>query len=140
MAALLLTNAHKMIKKRPGITIVEVLTAAAIFSLAILALFATFSFALRFTQHSKNITVASAVGQQLIEDLRLGGFDSVALNANPSAVAVSELSGGYTKTYVSYYLDNDKIKEVTIKVYWTGRPENQAVTFTTLIGQGGISG
>lgn len=127
-------------RKRAGISIVEVITAAAIFSIAIIGLFATFSFTLRYTQHSRNITVATGAGQEIIEQLRLGGFDNVALNANPTPVTVNNLPGGQSKTYVSYYLGNERIKEVTVKVYWAGRPEALAVTFTTLIGQGGISG
>lgn len=124
----------------PGTTIIEILTAVTIFSMAILVLFGTFSLALRFTQHSRNITVATNAGQELIEQLRLGGFDNVTLNASPTAASVADLPQGFSKTYVSYYLGNDKIKEVTVKVYWTGRTESQAVSFTTLIGQGGISG
>lgn len=127
-------------RKRPGITIVETLMAVTIFAIAILAVLGVFSVSFRYTQHSRNITVATTIGQELVDQLRLGGFDNVALNANPTAVSTSKLPGGFTKTYVSYYQGNDKIKEVTINIYWNGRPEASAITVTTLIGQGGISG
>lgn len=123
-----------------GVTVVETLMAAAVFSLAVLVVLGMFTLSLRYTQHSKNIGVATNVGQELIEQLRLGGFDNVALNANPTAVSTSKLPSGFTKTYVSYYQGNDKIKEVTVKIYWNGRPENMAISLTTLIGQGGIGG
>lgn len=127
-------------KVERGATLIELLAAAAIFSIAILVLFGAFSLALRFTQHSRNISVATNVGQEVIETLRVGGFDGVALNSNPSPVAVPELPQGFTKTYVQYYQGNDKIKQVTVKVYWAQRAEADAITLVTLIGQGGISG
>lgn len=126
--------------KRRGVTVVETLMAATVFSLAVLVVLGMFSLALRATQHSKNIGVATNVGQELIEQLRLGGFDNVALNANPSAISTTKLPGGFTETYVSYYQGNDKIKEVTVKIYWNGRPESMAISLTTLVGQGGIGG
>lgn len=126
--------------KRAGVTVVETLMAVTIFALAILTVFGTFTLAFRSTQHARNITVATNLGQELIEELRLSGFDSIALNSNPAPVATNRLPGGQTKTSVSYYQGNDKIKEVTVAVYWTGRPESLAITLTTLIGRGGIGG
>jgi type II secretory pathway pseudopilin PulG len=126
--------------KRRGATFVEVLTAAAIFSLAIIVLFSTFSLALRYTQYAKNTTIAANVAQEIIEKLRLDGFDNVPLDNAPAAVAVPSLPSGFSKTYVEYFEGNDKIKEVTVNVYWAQRAEANAVTLTTLIGQGGISG
>jgi Tfp pilus assembly protein PilV len=126
--------------KRRGVTVLETLLAATVFTLAVLVVLGTFSLSLRYTQHSRNIGVATNVGQEIIEQLRLGGFDNVTLNASPTAQATSALPSGYTKTYVSYYQGNDKIKEVTVKIYWNGRPESMAISLTTLIGQGGIGG
>lgn len=126
--------------RRPGVTVIETLMAVTIFAIAILSVLGVFSVAFRYTQHSRNITVATTIGQELIDQLRLGGFDNVALNASPAAISTPKLPGGFTKTYVSYYQGNDRIKEVTITIYWNGRPEGSAITATTLIGQGGISG
>ncbi len=126
--------------KRRGVTIIETLMAATIFTVAILAVLGMFSVAFRYTQHSKNITVATNIGQEMADQLRLNGFDSVALNSDPTAVSTTKLPNGFTKTYVTYYQSNNRIKEVAIKIYWNGRPESMAITITTLIGQGGING
>jgi len=128
-----------MTRKR-GATFIELLMAVTIFAVAILALFGTFSLSLRLTGYSKNITVASNTAQEIIDQLRLGGFDNAALNANPTAVAVPKLPRGFSKTYIENYQGNDKIKQVTVKVYWSEQPESKAITLITLIGQGGVSG
>lgn len=126
--------------KRRGATFIEVLTAAAIFSLAIIVLFSTFSLAFRYTQYAKNTSVATNIAQEQIEKLRLGGFDGVTVDSNPIATSIAALPGGFSKIYVEYFQGNDRIKQVTVTVYWAQRPEANAVTLTTLIGQGGISG
>jgi type II secretory pathway pseudopilin PulG len=126
--------------KKPGVTIIEILTAAAVFSVAIIVLLGTFSLTLRHTQHAKNVTVAVSLAQETIERLRLDGYDSLGLSSDPTPTATDKLPGGYVKTYVEFFEDNDKIKEVTVQVYWLDRPEDRAVSLTTLIGQGGVSG
>lgn len=127
-----------MAKKR-GFTIVEIITAAAIFSMAILVIFATYSLTIKLTKEGREISIGSNLAQELIDQARTANFDSLAINANPTAVATSRLPGGFTKTYVSLYQGNEKIKEVRVDVYWTSRPEPRAITVTTLVTQGGTN-
>lgn len=127
-------------KRRKSFTLVEILIATAIFAIAIVTLFGSFSLALKFGQRSREAAIAATIAEEKIESLRLAGFDSVALDSNPTATANSKLSQGYTKTYVEYYQGNTRIKQVTVKVYWQSRPEAIAITLVTLIGQGGIHG
>lgn len=126
--------------KRPGVSLIEVILATAVFSLVIPLLFVSFNLSFKLTGRAQEINIASNVAAKTIETLRQSGFDSIALNSNPTAVAVSELPEGWSKTYVENYQGNDKIKQITVKVYWTGRAESQAITLITLIGQGGING
>ncbi len=126
--------------KRRGMTVMETLVAATVFALAILTVLGMFSLSFRYTQHSRNITAAAQLAQETVDAIRLAGFDNATLNANPPAVATSKLPGGYTKTYVTHYNGNDKIKQITIRVYWQNRPESEAITLVTLLGQGGIAG
>ncbi len=126
--------------KRRGVTVIETLMAVTVFTLAIMSLFGVFSVVFRYTQLSREMSVASNIAQQQVEQLRLGGYDSVPLNSNPSPVPTTLLPNGQIKTYVAYYEGNDRIKQVTIAVYWDNRPESRAIEVVTLIGQGGISG
>jgi hypothetical protein len=116
----------------------EVLIASAIFSVVILLIFGTYQLTIKLTKQGREVSIASNLADQMIDAVRNTPFDNIALNANPTAVATSKLPGGQTKTYVSYYQENDKIKEVRVDVYWDSRAEANAITITTLVSQGGI--
>lgn len=118
---------------------VEVLVAAAIFSLAMLLIFGTYMLTLKLTKTGREISVASNLAEQMIDDIRTTSFENIALNSNPSAVATTKLPGGLTKTYVTLFEDNSKLKEVRIIVYWDGRLEANAIKITTVITQGGLT-
>lgn len=125
--------------KKPGFTIIEVITAAAIFSMSILLIFGAYSLTIKLTKEGREISIGSNLAQELIDGARATPYDSIALNASPTAVATNRLPGGFTKTYVSYYQGNDKIKEVRVEVYWSTRPESRALSLTTLVTQGGTN-
>jgi len=126
--------------KASGFTLIEVLVAVVVFSLGIIALFGSFSLALNTSRNGRDLTTANHLAETKIEQLRLGGFDDIAIDTNPSPTAVGQLAQGQMKVVVDYYNGNTKIKLVTVKIYWQSRPESRAVTLTTLIGQGGIHG
>jgi prepilin-type N-terminal cleavage/methylation domain-containing protein len=125
-------------KQRPGYTLMEVLVSAAIFATAVLLIFGTYQLTLKLTQEGRELAIASGLAEEMIDAVRSQPFDDIAINATPGAVATAKLSSGFTKTYVSLYQGNDKIKEVRVVVYWDSRPESNAVTLTTLVSQGGI--
>ena len=126
-------------KKLSAFSIVEVLVSAAIFSLVILLIFGTYVLTLKLTRDGRETSVASNLVGQMVDAVRATAFDDITLDANPSAVATSKLPGGLTKTYVSLYENNDKIKEIKIDIYWDHREENRAISLTTLITKGGLS-
>ena len=126
-------------KKQSAFSIVEVLVSAAIFSLVILLIFGTYVLTLKLTRDGRETSVASNLVEQMVDAVRATPFDDITLDANPTAVAISKLPGGLTKTYVSLYENNDKIKEIKIDIYWDHREENRAISLTTLITQGGLS-
>ncbi len=119
--------------KKRGYTLIEIITAAAIFSMTILVIFGTYRLTLKLTKEGREISVASNLAQEMIDQARATAFDSLAINANPTAVATSRLPVGFTKTYIEYYDGNNEIKEVTITVYWQGRAEDRAISMTTLV-------
>lgn len=126
-------------KQLSAFSIVEVLVSAAIFSLVILLIFGTYVLTLKLTRDGRETSVASNLVGQMVDAVRATAFDDITLDASPTAVANSKLPGGLTKTYVSLYENNDKIKEIKIDIYWDHREESRAISLTTLITQGGLS-
>ena len=125
-------------QKRPAFSVIEVLVSAAIFSIAILLIFGTYVLTLKLTRDGREISVASNLVEQMIDEVRVQPFDDVAVNTSPSPVVRSKLPGGFSKTYVSLYESNSKIKEIRIEIYWDNREESRAISATTIITQGGL--
>jgi len=125
--------------KKPGYSLIELMLAVSLFALAILTTLGAFNLALKVTKAAREITVATNLAEQIIEQLREKSFSSINLDQNPTAQATTKLPGGFTKTTIDYYEGNDKIKQVTVEVYWESRPEAEAITLITLISQGGIN-
>ncbi len=131
---------RRLLEKKRGDSLIEVLVAIAIFSIVFMLLFGSFSFAVKMTGYARETTVATNLAAQTIDQLRAKGFDYVnGLGAN-SITLLPQLPSGTMETQVATYAGNDKIRQVTIRIYWLNRPQNRAVTLTTLIGQGGIGG
>jgi len=130
-----------MLKRKSwrGFSVIEVLVSAAIFSVVILLIYGTYVLTLKFTRDGREISVASNLAEQMVDDIRATPFENIAVNANPTAVTTSKLPGGFTKTYVSLFENNDKLKEVRVVVYWDNRPESNAISITSMITQGGLS-
>lgn len=125
--------------KKRGYSVIEVLVAAAIFSVVILLIYGTYVLTLKLTRDGREVSVASNLAEKMIDDVRATSFENIALNSNPTPVAASQLPGGFTKTYVSLFESNDKLKEVRVVIYWTNRPESNAIQVTTVITQGGLT-
>lgn len=125
-------------RRRKAFSLVEVLAAAAIFATVMLLVFGTFQLALRLTRQARETTIAVNLAEQMVDSIRSTQFDSITLNATPSAVATSKLPAGFTKTYVSIYGGNARIKEVRVVVYWQTRPESNPISLTTLVSLGGV--
>lgn len=84
--------------------------------------------------------MATDLAETTMENIRSTSFDNLTVNANPTPVSTNLLAGGQVKTYIELYQNNPKIKQVTVKVYWSNRPEAQAITLTTLVTAGGLNG
>lgn len=125
-------------KKKSAFSVIEVLVSAAIFSVVILLIFGTYVLTLKLTRDGRETSVASNLVEQMIDVMRAQPFDDITLDASPTAVTTSKLPGGFTKTYVSLYENNEKIKEARIDIYWDHREESRAISATTLIVQGGL--
>jgi len=126
-----------MTQRRPGTSLIEVLAAAAIFSLAILVVFATINLTLRLNQLAKEDSIAANVAEETIESYRAMSYDSIAPTTS-GQVATSKLPDGWIAVTVSTYQGNDKIKQIQVQVYWRNRPQSRAITLTTLKVSGGI--
>ncbi|HSX42241.1 MAG TPA: type II secretion system protein [Candidatus Saccharimonadales bacterium] len=125
---------------RRAFTLIETLIAIAVFSLGVLILFDGFTLSLRYSRASRDTAVATHAAEQAVEQIRLSGFTALAINTNPSPIAVSGLDQGQQKTFVDLYSGNANIKQVTVEIYYRTRPESQAISLTTLVSQNGIHG
>jgi Tfp pilus assembly protein PilV len=126
-------------KKTAAYSIMEVLIAAAIFSVVILLIYGTYVLTLKLTRDGREVSIASNLAEKMIDDIRATPFEDIALNSNPNPIATSKLPGGQTKTYVALFENNDKLKEVRVVIYWDNRPESNAIEVTSVITQGGLT-
>lgn len=133
-----MVNVAALAKKRSAFSVIEVLVSAAIFSITILLIFGTYVLTLKLTRDGREISVASNLVEQMVNAVRTQPFDDIVLNGSPSPVSTSKLPGGFSKTYVSLFESNDKIKEIRIDVYWDNREESRAISTTTIIVSGGL--
>jgi len=126
------------LRRRNANSLVEVLAAAAVFSVAVLLVFATFNLTLRLNQLAKEDSVAANLAEETIESYRAMSFDAIVAPIATVPVATSRLPDGWLIVTTSYYQDNTKVKQIQVQVYWRNRPQSRAVTATTLKTLGGI--
>lgn len=127
-----------MTKKSSGYTLIEVLLAIVVFTIAILTTLEIFNLSIKVTQTARENTIAANLAEKQIESYRGQPFSQI--NSNSTVTQpVSELPDGTMKTTTSPYQGSNRITQVEVEVYWRNRPESRAIKITTLISLGGIN-
>jgi len=105
-------------KSDRGFTIVEVLIAIAILSIALLGMAGLTMGIMTGNEHSKNLTTATALAQDKMEEIKRLGYDGT---PSTDTIAYDTVSGFplYTrKTFTAVDTPNAGMKTITVTVSW----------------------
>ncbi|MBP8985881.1 MAG: prepilin-type N-terminal cleavage/methylation domain-containing protein [Syntrophobacterales bacterium] len=117
-----------------GFTILEVLVAIFIFVVALLGLVSVTTSVIHGNAYSKQVTTATNLAQDLMEDLKRKGYDHSDVSAGTHNDPGDPLSGIYTRTWS--VVDNNpvtNIKTLTVTVAWSWRGAARNVQLVTYI-------
>lgn len=114
-------------KNQKGFTLVEIMAAIFILTVVLLAIGSLVYSIMRSTTSSKEVTVATTLMQDKMEDLRNTGLSS--LNSGNDTVHMGNID--YLRQWVVAASGN--IRTITVDVNWTSRGSH-TVTMTTLRG------
>lgn len=125
-----------MKEKRKGFSILELATATAIFSVAMIALFGIFYRCIISSRQMYNYQLASGLVQSEIEFLRSLDYSKLKNCKDASfsgpVMDLQKLKGGLGKLTIEDYM-NAHIKKVTASISWSEEKNNKSITMTTLI-------
>lgn len=114
-----------------GVTLLEVLMAMGLVSVALLALSGFATTIMKGASSSQKMTTAVTLAQDKIEDLRRGGYDR-ALMANRSVIEPYDSIVGfpaYKRTALTeIHVPASGMQTVTVEVYWDADDHSIALT------------
>ena len=135
--------------KKTGFSLVEVMVAFAILAGAFMALSSSFPFGSAINKGAENISIASYLAQEKIEDLISSGYDNIATGTTESKHRLSddannylyfyqrEASADYVDAVLAVSAADTGIKKISTTVYYrdpAGKTEKN-YNITTLITQ-----
>jgi type IV pilus modification protein PilV len=115
-----------------GFTLIEVLVAMVVLATGLLGVAGLTIGIIKGNLYSRNVTSATIVAEQMIENVHRVGYSSSDTLAGTSEVSM----GGTTYTRVTTVADDSpstNMKTVTVDVSWN--PGNYSVTLNTIISQ-----
>ena len=108
------------LKNNSGLTLLELMIAAAVLIIAISGLLATFTGLLSLNENSRNLTLAMTACQDKMEEIRNSDFDTLYTSYNgtgfePAGFPASDAEG-------NIYIDNTdpELLKVCVSVSWKG--------------------
>jgi prepilin-type N-terminal cleavage/methylation domain-containing protein len=119
------------VRTHDGFTLVEVLVATAIASIGFLGLAATHIASVRATAVGRNVSIATSLASEEIEEMRRMPFDEIG-STSPSSVERGYLSFTHSATVAALGTTS---KKVTMGVGWTDQFGSHNVQLITVIGQ-----
>lgn len=137
-------------KEEKGISIIEIMIAITILALALLPMMAMFETGISSTTVAGEITIATQLANDRIEEIRNLSFDDVYSGYNPSTPAAADAVEGYgtipdfprfRRVTVAEYVDENldpvagptDLLRVTVTVYWYFRGSEKSHSEVTLI-------
>lgn len=118
------------LREAAGFTLMEVLVAMTILSVGLLGVAGLTTGVIKGNLYSKNVTSATVVAEQMIEEVQRVGYT----NANSLAGTATVSMGGTTytrQTTVNNATPEANMKEVIVTVSWN--PGNYSATLRTII-------
>lgn len=137
-----------MIKNKKGFSLIEVMVAMAILSMAFVALSAAFPFGLSVTKAAEGSMTAFYLAQEELEQLNASGYGNIAtgtietkhrLSNDPSSYLYAyqrETSVTYIDGNLSSSVSDLGMKKISVTVYYAGSSKTERTyNITTIISQ-----
>jgi type II secretory pathway pseudopilin PulG len=120
------------LRNQRGISLIEIIAAVSVFAVVVVGLSPTLLGARKYAELSKNQSIATALAQDKIEELRVS---STVSGGSDGPLQPSGASGGiFSRTWtVSANSPVSNVNKVTVTVTWPERPNNSSVTLVTLV-------
>jgi type II secretory pathway pseudopilin PulG len=120
------------IRDQRGISFVEVLAAVGVLSIVAVGLSPALLSARKFAELGKNQSIATALAQDKIEQLRVS---STVSNGSDGPLQPNGASGGIFNRSWSVTANSpvQNVNRVTVTVSWRDRPNTTSVTLVTLV-------
>jgi Tfp pilus assembly protein PilV len=123
-----------MLKSEKGIGLIEIIIAMLIFAIGITAAIRTLPVSNAATSRARNLTMATNLAQQKIEELMGTPFNNAELTAGAHNDQDNPIERIYTRTW--NVTDNDPVidmKTVTVTVTYLSGSNDNAVTLSTYL-------
>jgi len=126
---------HRNNTNQSGFTLIEIMIALAVFSIAILAIVGLQTTVIKSNKGSRNITSATFLAEARMEQLRAGGYASLANGSDPSPLnSQGGTTGGiFTRTWtIANYGTN--MRRITVTVTWNDQvAQNRSISLVTVL-------
>lgn len=130
----------RMVRTRQaGLTLIECLVSVLILAVGLLGVSAALTAALTSNQKASQISYATAIVQDTVEEMRSLGYGAIDFETFPESIPVSGLhSGVRTIEIEEAYAGSPRLKRVVVTVSWRGHDGRTAhVMAETLVGNRG---
>ncbi len=122
----------KRVQAQSGASFIEVLAAVSVFSIVVIGLSPALLSARKVAELGKNQSIATALAQDKIEQLRVS---STVSSGSDGPLQPNGASGGIFSRSWTVSADSpiDNVNRVTVTVTWRERPNTSSVTLVTLV-------
>ena len=120
------------LRDQRGVSLIEIIAAVCVFAVVVVGLSPTLLGARKYTEFSKNQSIATALAQDKIEQLRVS---STVSNGSDGPLQPSGASGGiFSRTWtVVAHPTVPNVNCVIVTVTWPERPNASSVRLVTLV-------
>lgn len=123
-----------------GLTVVEMVVAVTLFALFVVAITGTMNTIQQAQRSERYLDLANTAAREIIERVRNGGYDAIAVGSHDFTTSVPEAIPGRAATLtVSATSDLPDIKKLEVDVSYDIGTLKRHVYMTALIGKGGIA-
>jgi Tfp pilus assembly protein PilV len=120
------------LRDQGGVSLIEIVAAVSVFAVAVVGLSPSLLGARKFAELGKNQSIATALAQDKIEELRVS---STVSSGSDGPLQPSGASGGiFSRSWtVSANSPVSNVNRVIVTVTWPERPNTSSVTLVTLV-------
>ena len=120
------------LRDQGGVSLIEIVAAVSVFAVAVVGLSPSLLGARKFAELGKNQSIATALAQDKIEELRVS---STVNSGSDGPLQPSGASGGiFSRSWtVSANSPVSNVNRVIVTVTWPERPDTSSVTLVTLV-------